>query len=375
MTPRVTALILIAGSILTSLAVMEIGLRAAGYNATPVVAPDDIRGWSLVSGLPGITNSQGLRDRERTVLKPSGTVRIAVLGDSMAEGMQVTLPETFPSVLETLLNDSACFGAPVEVINFAVQGYGTAQQYLTLDQKAWAYDPDVILLAVFPGNDVRDNARALKGLDYLPFYTLDQGKLVLDLSFQRRWSYRLRKVGASVVRHSLLAQWLNRTRFLLKARLRARSDRRQTRARGLGEAGIDDLVFMDPAPPEWENAWQVTEAIIGQMNDDVTARGRRFVLAVLGTAIEDNPDPEPRAKLTAAIGVDDLSAPRRRLAKLGLFGKFRVLDLVGTLRREAVRTNTCFHGEPDAPPCTGHYNPAGHRAAAEMLAKRLCPTG
>lgn len=368
-------LIMIAGSVSVGLVVLEIGLRLAGYGAAPVVAPDDVRGWALVPDLPGITNSHGLRDRERALPKPAGTVRIAVLGDSMAEGMQVALEETFPSVLETLLNARACFGGTrTEVINFAVQGYGTAQQYLTLDRRAWAYDPDVILLTLFPGNDVRDNARALKGLDYLPFYTLDQDTLVLDLSFRQRWSYRVRKLGAAVVRHSRLAQGLNRARFLLKARLRAWSDRRQTQARGLGEAGIDNMVFMDPPRPEWERAWRVTEALIGRINADVTARGRRFVVAVLGTAIEDNPNPAVQSALAATIGVSDLAYPRRRVAALGDENGFPVLDLAAPVRREAVRQNVCLHGEPGAAPCTGHYTAAGHRAAAEALAAHLCQT-
>jgi lysophospholipase L1-like esterase len=373
MTRPAAILLSIAGSVFVGFLILEVGLRAVGYSAAPVVAPDSMRGWALIPNLPGITNSQGLRDRERTVLKPAGTVRIAVLGDSMAEGMQVALEQTFPSVLEELLGARACpGGAPVEVINFAVQGYGTAQQRLTLNQQVWAYDPDVVVLAMFPGNDVRDNVRALKGLDYLPFYTLVEGNLVLDLSFRQRWSYRVRTLGAGVIRYSRLAQWFNRTRFLLKAQLRAWSDRRQSEARGLGEAGVDNMVFLDPAPLEWEQAWRVTEAIVARMNKDTMAHGARFVVAIVGTAAEVNPDEGPRTALAAAIGASDLSPPRRRVTALGLKAGFPVLDLVEPLRRDAVRQNACLHGEIGAPPCTGHLTPAGHRAVADALAGHLC---
>lgn len=372
MTRAATALLLIAGSFLAGLAILEIGLRIAGYDAAPVVAPDPVRGWALAPNLAGITNSHGLRDRKRSLEKSDGAIRIAVLGDSMAEGIQVSLTQTFPSVLETLLNQTSCLGAPIDVINFAVQGYGTAQQYLTLDRHVWAYEPDIILLAAFPGNDVRDNSRALKGAGYLPFYDLRGGQLSLDLSFRDTASYRLRTVGAAVIRHSRLAQWLNRARSQIKVHYRDWSDRRRSRQRGLGEAGIDNMVFLDPPPPAWETAWHVTEALISQMNQDARARNVEFHLAVLSTAVEVNPDPAVARALTSAIGMDDLSYPRRRLAKLAAAQNFPMLDLVPPLARLAANRNTCLHGEPGAPPCTGHYTPEGHRAVATLLAEHLC---
>jgi hypothetical protein len=45
-------------------------------------------------------NSQGFHDREHNKEKPVGTLRIAVLGDSMTEAAQVPLDQTFCSVLE-----------------------------------------------------------------------------------------------------------------------------------------------------------------------------------------------------------------------------------------------------------------------------------
>ena len=38
-------------------------------------------------------------------------------------------------------------GKQVEVINFGVSGYGTAQELLTLRQKVWDFSPDIVVLA------------------------------------------------------------------------------------------------------------------------------------------------------------------------------------------------------------------------------------
>jgi len=372
-----SALLLIAGSVFVTLLLSEVGLRLVGFDATPVVAPDPLRGWSLAPNMPNMTNSLGMRDRKRSVSKPVGTYRIAVLGDSMTEGVQVELDETFPAVLERRLNENSCFGRrPVEVLNFAVQGYGTAQQYLTLQHHVWGFDPDLLMLGFFPGNDVRDNSRTLKGSAYLPFYDLgDDGKLILDTSFREHWSYRVRTLGANIIRYSRLAQMGNQIRFKLKARLRASSDQEATKAAGLGEVGVDNLVFAAPPPPAWEHAWQLTGALIAQMNKDAQTHGTPFHLAILGTATETHPDPAIPAALAAAVGVEDLSYPRSRLTALGQANDFAVLDLVTPLGKLAAQKQECLHGEPGASPCSGHFTVAGHAALAQHLAAHLCPAG
>ena len=59
------------------------------------------QGWFTKEGRASATiNSAGFRDREHPLAKPPDTIRIAVLGDSFAEAVQVPLELTFWSVLE-----------------------------------------------------------------------------------------------------------------------------------------------------------------------------------------------------------------------------------------------------------------------------------
>ena len=93
----------------------------------------------------GESNSLGYRDREHTPDKPAGTYRIAVLGDSIAAGYRVERTEdAFPARLEKLLRGS---GLPVEVLNFGVTGYNTAQEVETLRARAFRFAPDLVILA------------------------------------------------------------------------------------------------------------------------------------------------------------------------------------------------------------------------------------
>ena len=130
------------------------------------------------------TNIFGHRDREHDIKKPEGVFRIAVLGDSYAQAYQVNQKEAFWAVLEDRLNQSDAFGKKVEVLNFGVSGYGTAQELLMLRHKAWNFDPDFVLLAFLTGNDVLNNSKTLEPEKIRPFFSLNgEGKLILDNSF------------------------------------------------------------------------------------------------------------------------------------------------------------------------------------------------
>lgn len=93
----------------------------------------------------GTSNRLGYRDRDHAEAKPPGTLRIAVLGDSIAAGYRIPrTEEAFPALLEVLLRQA---GLPVEVLNFGVTGYNTAQEVETLRSRALAFAPDLVLLA------------------------------------------------------------------------------------------------------------------------------------------------------------------------------------------------------------------------------------
>src|SRR5258708_2155036 len=122
-------------------------------------------GWQQDEGRAYIkVNSQGWRDREHATAKPAATYRIAVLGDSYVEAMQLELERAFWSLLpERLKSCGFAGGRQIEALTFGVSGYGPAHELLTLQHRVWQYSPDLVLLAFFPGNDVRNNSQARAG--------------------------------------------------------------------------------------------------------------------------------------------------------------------------------------------------------------------
>ncbi len=132
--------------------------------------PDRVVGWRLTPNLEYIHtgshwyenefrvkvkhNSLGFRDDERSVSKPHGVTRIALLGDSSVSARQVAFKNTSGQTLEKLLNQNSRTKRSkiYEVLNFGVDGIGVGQSFLTYRQYASAFDPDYVFLFVFEGD-------------------------------------------------------------------------------------------------------------------------------------------------------------------------------------------------------------------------------
>src|SRR5262245_49730758 len=132
---------LLAVAIGTALAIAlaELTLRVLGISYPSFYTTDPCCGLALRPGATGWwrsegrayieINGDGLRDVEHSRAKGPRLLRIAVLGDSYAEAKQVALEKTFWSVAARELESCDALPAPgVEVINFGVSAYSTAQE-------------------------------------------------------------------------------------------------------------------------------------------------------------------------------------------------------------------------------------------------------
>jgi hypothetical protein len=87
-------------------------------------------------------NAHGQRDsRPLTPEKPPGVRRVAVLGDSFAEALQVEEEAGICRQLEVRLSQAA----PTQVLNFGCSGFSSCLEYLLLREWALAWDPDLVI--------------------------------------------------------------------------------------------------------------------------------------------------------------------------------------------------------------------------------------
>jgi len=126
----------------------------AAYQGRPDLLRDELRpNASIVfNDQPLTTNSWGMRDRERALVKPEGVYRIAMLGPSHVMGSGVADADTFTRFLEQRLNepDVATAGRKVEVLNFGVAAYALTQQLAILEERVVRFQPDAVVITDSP---------------------------------------------------------------------------------------------------------------------------------------------------------------------------------------------------------------------------------
>jgi GDSL-like Lipase/Acylhydrolase family len=351
-------------SLCVAAALGELSLRLIDFSFPVFYTYDDTvgvalrrgaEGWNRTEGEAHIKiSSDGLRDREHSRKKPPNTVRIAVFGDSMAEALQVPAEATFWSVVERRVRECKAFGSrDIEVLNFGVSGYGTAQELLTLRHRASDYEPDVVVLAFYAGNDVRNNSRELEPMKLRPFFRLEKGALVEDDDFLRDPEYLSFKSTFGTMEQ------------------RANGETAAHRAPN-AELGLDDKIFVQPASASWREAWNVTERLIVKMRDEAAAMRARFLLVSIPIGIQANPDPKVRDEYARGVGATDLFYPDRRLRALGDRDKVDVLLLAAPFQEYAEKNRAYLHGFGNTRLGSGHLNAKGHQLAGELISERIC---
>jgi hypothetical protein len=329
--------LLVAGSLLFSLLALEAGLRLAGVplREARVLCFDPVLGNVYCPGieaqldnqyestLPVRINREGMADRDYARAKPPGTIRIALLGDSVAASLYLEPEQKFERLWETAL--SARFARPVEVLNFAVDGFGTWEQLQLFHLRASNFQPDYVVLAFFWGNDVWNNERSLGKGGPNP---------LKDEYPETSWYQKLRVAHRSANRwlwnHTLAYQFLRsltekaETIATYKGAVQRAREQQQEKA---AETGAAVEPVYDPAFAWDSSAWNLTRQLIVKLDAEVRASGAR--LAVVGIPTLEQltlPRPLPHARLRAYLGERDI-ASLDAFQRLATFTKQRLDEL------------------------------------------------
>jgi hypothetical protein len=369
----------------------EVGLRLAGQSyywafakrPDPVLGwrpPPDRSAWQRFEGEALVrTNALGFRDRNHRPSKPEDVLRIAVLGDSFTEAVQIPVEQTWWRLMEASLNRSACASdtpdKSFEVLNFAVSGYSPAQSLLAWRTFAKQFSPDVAILAFFIGNDLTESVRPLDQEPLRPYLIPTEQGLVLNTEFRHSPEYAAAtgltgRTRQWLVEHSRIAQLVLQARDAL--RMRKIAPATTSRQDGPQELGVDNGVYRQPTTPAWTAAWDTTEAILAAFTAEARASGTAPVLMIIGTGAQVHPNAHGRAQFAAALGVDDLGYPVRRLLRVATRHRIAVLNLPARWTAPGQTSDQPLYGLPGGRPGFGHWNQQGHAEAAEAAAGLVC---
>jgi lysophospholipase L1-like esterase len=313
--------------------------------------------------VPVRINSHGRRDVERPFEKQAGTRRILVLGDSFVEALHVRLEDSFTRVLERSLAGAPTV-RPTEIISAGVSGYGTAAEVLYFERDGRRYRPDVVLLAFYPGNDIKNNSPTLEDA-FPPQYTADG-------TLERVTSSRpVAKPGGR------LPQWQT-YRYLRKTLLTGFPGlARQAAQLGLLDPQalraaperdgipVDYGVYRRPPSSEWESAWQHTERLLERLRRSVEQANARLAIAILSTRYQVETETWRKVLSTyeAMQGKDwELDAPAGRVEAWCRRHDVPCVNMTGHFRKAAADSGELLHYPHD-----GHWTAAGHQLAARVL--------
>lgn len=367
-------------------------LRAPSYGYhLQLLSRHPTRGWTLEADAEALlrtldftvdfrTNSAGFRDVEHELEKPPGVFRVVVLGDSFMEAGQVALESSFVRLLEARLG-----ARRAEVINLGVSGYGTAQELLMLREEGLRYDPDLVLLALFPDNDLRNNhpelERRLGFLPSRPFARLVEGGEIEMFERESRTEY----MNLAVQQRRLANKQKART-WWKRTLLHDRWERavRATRATDRSRLGFDPNIWLgiyatrydpslgpgDATAEELEGFWGESLEALGPLLAAVREAGARngarlLVFTVPARAQVDTRYAELLQSRYPTLALDPPAVNARIVAEVAAHG-VEILDLLPAFQAAHARGEVLHHVIDDS-----HWSEAGHRLAAELVAGAL----
>lgn len=377
-------LALLGVTVILCLVATEVALRVAGISYPIFHRLEPSRGWAGWPGMSGLYmeegrawlsyNSAGYRDREHTVAKAEGDYRIALIGDSFTEARGIPLKDTFWSVLgHRLARCPGLAGRTPEILNFGVSGYGPAQELVTLRRDALRFSPDLVIMAVYTGNDIWNSERSLDGHEDRVYALPTADGVKIDDSNTQTFRYRLKRITRNtlnaVIDRSRLLQLIRRIAMLVDHTWLAG---KTSSGRVFDPRRRQYALYRPPADRAWKRAWRATEATIAAAARASRAAGARFLMVTLSNAEQVYPFRNVREAFRTGVGAPDLFYPDRRLAAFAEKEGFPHLALAPVLRVQADATGVFLHGYPNTRIGTGHWNVLGHEAAGRIMAGAVC---
>ncbi len=211
------------------------------------------------------TNLLGLKDFE-IAPKTADTFRVICVGDSMTAGFRLSIENSYPKMLEQLVRNRRP-EASVEVINFGVNGYGTVQELSRMREKGYALKPDLVILQIYPENDIPGNLRMvgkhMRSTHVERHEQLDE--MLAQLTFARRCRNFLR-------RYSHAAVFVDNRWRIFKKKLAGREEHKQKYPVVPGRPWPLETSLKEYYP-ELEEGWQLTETTVGELRDECRVRG------------------------------------------------------------------------------------------------------
>ena len=243
-------------------------------------------------------NSKGLRGPETDYQRSPGTFRTLVLGDSFTFGLQVEEDDTFVTHLGSRLLQTTGADTVFETINGGADGWTTVNEYVWLTTEGYRYEPDLIVLMFYAGNDPGENADRVLAV-------APGGRILPREAESGNWQ----DVRLAMSERSRLYNLLE---FGVFAKIQSVSDAPTS------ESGQERLRDRDPSEDRKERGWDLSEDLLVLLRDYCAERDIGLMLVGIPPLIKvtkGESDPSPLTDIGQRIGVPtvDLLDPFRQV--------------------------------------------------------------
>ncbi|MCR4324743.1 MAG: SGNH/GDSL hydrolase family protein [Candidatus Curtissbacteria bacterium] len=316
------------------------------------------------------TNSQGIRGREISLEKPQNTYRILLLGDSMTFGWGVNEEETFAKVLENNLNTwskESNLDTNFEVINAGFTGGKTLDSYYVfLNEMGLKYKPDLVVLNLFPYNDVTDllemnwdevDERGLPHKITSKFQSTEDGYIVNI--YQKNWIYEIpvvRNTHLGILLMSAMEKGSPNTVKKIKKSLGFQENPPKSISQEEAVPCLSNITATNTScVAEILQGIEKSKTLIAGINDLVTQNQSAFIVTILT-------DPQQAKSIGRQIEDGyklEEEQPQREFRDFLNDKKIANLDF---LKFMAVKNSQDYYFERD-----GHFNVPGHKRTGNLL--------
>lgn len=276
------------------------------------------------------TNSYGFHSREYSLEKPEGVFRIALIGDSYIEAMQVKQDKMVVSLLEQKLNSLNPHSYRYEVIPFGISSHGTSKSILYFENYVVQFKPDLVIGALAL-NDIEDDA-----LD--SGVPSDPGGIL--------------KPVKKILRKSVLITILRKSYLIFRSAPEKNPDNLSSEVE----------ILLPEYNNFWREAWIRQEELLKKFKEAATTNNADFMLLSLTDGYRVHQDLLEKFQITAQGNFIDLEKPEKLLSRLAKENQFPYLALNPLFKERAEKEEgkTIW-------PCDGHWNELGHQWAAEAI--------
>jgi hypothetical protein len=301
-------------------------------------------------------NPQGFRGAPFTP-KTEGRYDVAVLGDSFTSNLAVRRMDLFTRKMRERfgLERSA-------VMNFGINGFGQTQEYLLLQEILKQYDPDLLIVMIYLGNDLSDNVAATityVGATQIPYAKLNADKNDVSIHYQKFGRDRVQK------EHFL-------SRFQSYHFIKSRLTRLAQAPPGFG---WDELApFRVPLSQKTSEGYLIQKLLMRKIASLAKAKNIPCLFVAAPFYFQIHEDDLKAAAASERLNLKryDFLQPNRLLRQSAEEEGFWLLDLTPRLKAETQSGKRLYHRLEQ------HWTPEGNKIVAdeiikELLAKNILP--